>query len=158
MINAAFRRCLETLDTADASRLWAHAFPHLPAPDNDVAMLTMLHVARTQTKSIAFKLRAYSHRWLLERDLPSQLPDELKPSAERVYPRVALAVGISYMFRDPLLKPASDMIRGAMETAVLEAEGDGKLLDSEHVKARMYEARDRERRALFGRFAPLKAS
>jgi hypothetical protein len=152
----AFRRSLETLDTAEGFRLWAHAFPHLPPPENDDGMLTMMHLARTQSESLPFKLRAYSHQWLCERDLPSQLPDHLKPSAERIYPRVAHAVGISYNFRDEALKPAADMIRGAMEGAVMDADADGKLTDSPFVKARMYEARDKERRALFGRIGLIK--
>jgi hypothetical protein len=151
MLDEAFRARLVDLDVAESFRLWRHVFPHLPPPENDEGMLTMLHMARTQTKSIPFRLRAYSHRWLIERDLPSHLPDHLKPRAERVYPRVVVGVGISYNYRDPLLKPAGVLIRTAMEGAVLEAEADGKLNDDPYVTARMHEARDKEKRALFGR-------
>lgn len=149
-------RCLESLDIQAARGLWGIHFPHLSAPASDDDMLTMLHMARTQSEAIGFKLRAYSHRWLTERGYPSQLPDRLKPSAERLYPKVAHAVGISYNFIAPDLKPAADMIRGAMESAVMEADADGKLTDSPFVKARMYEARDKERRALFGRIGLIK--
>jgi hypothetical protein len=149
-------RSLETLDVQAARGAWGAMFPHLSPPQSDDDMLTMLHMARTQSEQIAFKLRAYSHRWLTERGYPSQLPDHLKPSAERLYPKVAHAVGISYNFRDETLKPAADMIRGAMEGAVMDADADGKLTDSPFVKARMYEARDKERRALFGRIGLIK--
>jgi hypothetical protein len=43
-----------------------------------------------------------------------------------------------------------------MEGAVMDADADGKLTDSPFVKARMYEARDKERRALFGRIGLIK--
>jgi hypothetical protein len=152
----ALTRCLETLDVSAARKVWGALSPHIPAPAKDADMLTMLHMARTQSDAIGFKLRAYSHRWLTERGYPSQLPDHLKPSAERLYPKVAHAVGISYNFRDEALKPAADMIRGAMEGAVMDADADGRLTDSPFVKARMYEARDKERRALFGRIGLIK--
>jgi hypothetical protein len=155
-MNDAFRRSLETLDTAEGFRLWAHAFPHLPPPENDDGMLTVMHIARTQSESLPFRLRAYSHKWLCERDLPSQLPDHLKQPAERIYPRVASAVGISYNFMNPDFAPAADPIRKAMEGAVMDADADGRLTDSPFVKARMYEARDKERRALFGRIGLIK--
>ena len=155
-MNDAFRRCLEALDVADGFRVWKHTFPHLPAPENDEGMLIMLHMARTQTKSLPFRLRAYSHAWLGERGLPSQLPDHLRRSAERIYPRVSAAVGISFKVSDPLLKPAYDLVRGAMEGAVYEAEADGKLRDDAHVKTRMAEAKEREKRAVFGRIGLIR--
>ena len=155
-MNAEMVRCLESLDIQAARGIWGAAFPHFPTPASDDEFLTMLHMARTQSSAVMFKLRAYSHRWLTERDLPSQLPDHLKPSAERLYPRVASAVGISYNFHAPELQPAAVLIRGAMEGAVLEADADGKLTDAPHVKTRMYAARDRERKALFGRVGLFK--
>lgn len=155
-MNDAFRRVLETLDVADGFRLWKHQFPHLPPPENDEGMLIMLHMARTQTESVPFRMRAYSHAWLGERSLPSQLPDHLKRPAERLYPRVSAAVGISFKVSDPFLKPAYDLVRGAMEGAVYEAEADGRLLDDLHVKVRMNEAKEKEKRALFGRIGLVK--
>jgi hypothetical protein len=53
--------------------------------------------------------------------------------------------------RDPAKAEAGLLIRGAMEHAVLEAEGDGKLLDDAHVRRRMQEARAKAKRQLFGR-------
>jgi hypothetical protein len=89
-----------------AARLAASA-----AAESDAEALVTLHHARTQAESIALKLRAWSHRWLLEHGYPSGLPDHLKPSAERIYPRVVEGVGISVNFRSPILQPITE--RGA---------------------------------------------
>jgi hypothetical protein len=155
-MQADLRRCMEALDVPGMRALWAKQSPHLDQPKSDEDALVALHMARTGSEFLAFKHRAYSHAWLSERGLPSQLPDRLKPRAERLYPRAVSAVGISFRVRDPLLKPAYDMIRGAMEGAVLEADADGRIEDSPFVKARMNEAKDKERRALFGRFGLVK--
>lgn len=147
----AFRRCLEELDVEGIRSLWAEHSPHLSQPSVEEALVS-LHMARTAAEGIEFKHRAYSHRWLTERGYSSQLPDHLKQSAERVYPHVAAAVGISFNFQMKELKPAAELIRTEMEKAVLEADADGRLLDSEYVSQRMNEARDREYKALFGKW------
>jgi hypothetical protein len=146
----AFRRCLEELDVEGIRSLWAEHSPHLSQPSAEEALIS-LHMARTAAEGIEFKCRAYSHKWLTERGYSSRLPDHLKQSAERIYPRVVKGVGISYNIRAPELRPAAKLIQGAMEQAVLEADANGKLSDTEFVKNRMNEARDKERRALFGR-------
>lgn len=135
-----FRRCLTDLDVAQARRLWAHVNPHLPQPRSDGETLIMLHHARTQAKSVAFKLRAYSHAWLVERSLPSGLPDELRPPAERIYPRVVEAVGIAVVAGSPERTEHARAVRSAMENAVLESYADG-VRDPAIIKARMGEAR-----------------
>lgn len=150
-VGAEFRRCLEDLDVAGVRKLWAHISPNLPAPKSDAEALTTLHMARTAAESMPLKLRAYSHRWLLDRGLPSQLPDPLKPKAERLYPRVIEAVGISVNFSSPLLKPAEALIRTSMEDAVNDVFADDPHPDPALVSARMAEARERETKALFGR-------
>jgi hypothetical protein len=85
--SAAMRSILQDLDVQAARLAWGE-------PD-DAKTLVMLHMARTAAKSIPMGLRAYSHRWLVDHGLPSQLPDELKPKAERMYPQVVSAVGIA---------------------------------------------------------------
>src|SRR6266403_1167373 len=100
---SAFRRCLIDLDVAAARKLWAQTRPGFVRPDNDKEMLIVLHHARTQASSIALRQRAWSHRWLLDHGYPSGLPDKLKPRAERIYPRVVEAVGISVNARSELL-------------------------------------------------------
>ena len=102
----------------------------------------MLHHARTQAASMPLNLRAYSHRWLLDHGYPSGLPDELKPRAERIYPRVASAVGISVNVRSAFMKPVAEALRGAMSDAVMDAYADGKT-DPAFVSARMREAREK---------------
>ena len=109
-----------------------------------------MHHARTAAESVSLKARAWSHRWLCERDLPSALPDHLKPSAERLYPANKMAVGISVNFRSAWMKGAEAEVRGAMEAEVLNADAHGRIEDAAFVKARMMEAKGRTMRALFG--------
>lgn len=149
MHSAEFRRCLEQLDVAAIRKLWHHVSPHLPQPKTDAEALVTLHHARTQTESIAIKLRAWSHRWLLDHGYPSGLPDHMKASAERIYPRVVEGVGISVNFRSPILKPITEQVRGAMEDAVSEAYAD-KRTEPAFVRARMLEARATAMRKLVG--------
>ena len=141
--SAEFRRCMEDLDVPQARKLWTHVFPHLPAPATDGDMLAQLHMGRTASKSVRFRLRAYSHAWLLGEGLPSMLPDELRPRAQRVYPVIAHAVGIATRaeIRTPEDAAKWDHIRKAMEGAVMEAAEEGKITDSAFVRARMAEAR-----------------
>jgi len=141
MHSAEFRRCLVDCDTVGIRKLWAHVSPHLPQPQDDDQALVTIHHARTQAQSLPLKLRAYSHRWLTERSLPSGLPDELKPSAERLYPRIVSAVGIAVK---PFRQSAdhAKALQGAMSDAVADAYADGRQ-EPEFVKARMREARDK---------------
>ena len=145
------RALLESGDVARFREAWPVAFPGLPAPPTDGEAEAVMHYARTKAISVSFRARAYSHAWLLERGLPSGLPDNLRPKAQRVYPVKALAVGISINYSDPLLLPAAREIRGVMENAVLDAHADGKLADSAFVTKRMNEARAKTARKLFGR-------
>lgn len=147
--HAEMRRCLEDVDVAGIRALWAHVSPNLPQPKTDDQALVVLHHARTQAQSIPLKLRAYSHRWLLERGYPTGLPDQLKPSAERLYPRVEGAVGISVNIRGPLA-PAAPLIRVAMEDAVKECYADGHKT-TDIVKPRMMEARSKAFRQVLGK-------
>jgi hypothetical protein len=149
--SAQLRRCLESADVAGCRRLWAAISPHLPQPKTAAEALIILHHARTQSESIALKLRAWSHRWLLDHGYPSGLPDRLKPSAERLYPRIAKAVGVSVNARSEIMRPVALMIRDAMNVAVLEAFDDGRGDNAEFVKARMAEARSTVQQKLLGR-------
>lgn len=147
----AFVSILETLDVPEARRVWAVVAPGAVQPGSDADMLVTLHLARTQAEAVTEERRLYSHAWLTERGLPSQLPDALRPKAERLYPRIAAAVGISVNFSAPALRPAARMIEDAMSDAVNEAFADGRT-DTAFVTARMTEARTRVGRQLFGRW------
>lgn len=149
MHSAEFRRCLEYLDVEGMRRLWRHVSPHLPQPKDDAEALVTIHHARTQTESIPLKLRAYSHRWLLDNGFPSGLPDALKPSAERIYPRVSESVGISVNFRSPILAPITHLVRGSMEDAVMDAYAE-KNTEPAFLRARMAEAKSTAIRRLVG--------
>jgi hypothetical protein len=140
-----FRQFLEAADIDGVRRLWEHVHPHLPAPIKDSDVLVAIHMARTQMVSVAFRLRAYSHRWLVDHGYPSMLPDGLKPRAERMYPRIAEAVGISVTASHPLLKPVAASVERAMADAVEDAFAQGRR-EPEFLRARMQEAREREHR------------
>jgi len=143
-------RCLDELDVEGMKKVHARVFPHLPI-GSDETILKTLHIARTSCEKLAFWKRAYSHSWLEERNLPSRLPDHLKKRADRLYPRVVGAVGISINFKAPDLKPAGDMIQSAMSAEVEDCYADGRQ-EPDYVKPRMLEAGRSERRKLFGRW------
>jgi hypothetical protein len=151
MSASAFRALLEAGDVNGLRVAWGELAPHLPQPDTHKKAEICMHMARTCTHGVPFRERAYSHAWLTEQALPSQLPDHLRPRAERMYPRTVSTVGISVNTRNEWLKPITGEVQHAMEYAVLEAEGDGKLEDAPHVRSRMFEARDRTYRKLLGR-------
>lgn len=145
---AEFRRALEDGDVATLRRIWGGLSPHLPQPTQEQAEASM-HAARTQAESVSVAKRCYSHRWLEERNLPSQLPDRLKPEADRLYPRIADSVGISVNFGSEWMRPAAEIVQGVMEHSVLDSFADGTK-DPVIVKARMLDAKAREMKGLFG--------
>lgn len=149
MSAAQFRELLESADVAGLRRYWREAMPEMPQPKNDLEAETMMHMARTEAISISFRRRAYSHQWLTERNLPSLLPDDLRPKAEQIFPVVKESVGISVNYSMGFMKPAADIVRGAMENAVLDCYAERRT-ESTFVRARMMEAKEREQKALFG--------
>lgn len=150
MSASEFRSLLAAGDVRGLRAYWAKVSPQLPQLRNDEEAEIAMHMARTSAKSIPLKLRVWSHRWLVERMLPSQLPDALRARAERMYPVVRDAVGISVNFSSALLAPAALEIRSSMEDAVEDAYAEGRT-DPGFVTSRMQEARARTTRALFGR-------
>jgi hypothetical protein len=136
-----FRRCLLELDVPGIRQIWRHVAPHLPHQSDDQILAT-LHAARTQANSIPHHLRFYSHQWLSERDLPSGLPDELRPLAQRMYPRTVSAVGIGVRSLFGKQRPLAAALEAAMADAVREAYAEGKT-DPAFVRARMQEARNK---------------
>lgn len=124
------------MDVDFAVKLWNYTNPQFPV-NRKQAEITM-HMARTGAESVPEKHRFYSYRWLCDHGLPNQLPDRLKPSAEKMFPKKASVVGIATKTRSIV----ANAIRGAMSYAVLETYGDG-CEDSEVVKKRMMEARDK---------------
>lgn len=147
--SGAMREALEAIDVPRMRTLWAHVSPHLPVPARDSDVIVAIHIARTQSNSVAFTLRAYSHRWLVERGYPSMLPDGLKPRAERVYPQIVEAVGIAVKASSLLVKPVAAAVQKAMGDAVEDAFADGRK-DPVFVRARMQEARETTMRKLLG--------
>lgn len=147
----AFRNLLTAGDVEGCRAFWRRHAPHLPQPETREQAEIVMHRARTEAESVPLAARAWSHRWLVERDLPSGLPDHLRPRAEQVCPVRVNAVGISINTRSEWLRPAMTEVREAMERAVLEADAEGRVEDTAFVSKRMAEARGRTMRALFGR-------
>lgn len=145
-----FRQLLEAGDARALRRAWHKLMPTMPQPDSDEQAELTMHVARTASVMVSFKARAYSHRWLTERSMPSQLPDELRPKAERMYPVVAEGVGVSVGFVSKWMAPAALEVRGAMNDAIEECYADRRT-DPAFVSSRMAEAKEKTLRALFGK-------
>ena len=139
--SAEFRRCLIECDIPAVRKLWGFLAPHLSQPKTEHEALTTLHMARTQMDSIPLKLRAYSHRWLLDQGYPSQLPDELKPRAEQICPKIVDAVGISVNTRSLEFEPIVALVRAAMEDAVNDAYSNRIRPSVERIKEMMRAAR-----------------
>lgn len=146
--SAEMRRCMIDLDVDAMQRLDAHLNPHLASMSKDDTLKSM-HMARTEMKTIPFKLRAYSHSWLTNQGYTSKLPDELKPAAERAYPRIVEGVGIASMRR----APHTLIVREVMSNKVMELYAD-KRTEPTFVKAQMMEARAKELKKLFGKWLP----
>ncbi len=137
-----FLRCLLYLDVAAVRKVWAAVSPGERQPKDNNEALILLHYARTQAQSVPGNMRAYSHRWLCERGIPSGLPDEMKPKADRVHPKIVEAVGVSVKSMGEAGIPLAKAIERAMSDAVEDAYADGNR-NPEFVKARMNEARAR---------------
>lgn len=150
MTALTFRNLLEAGDVDGCRAYFAAHAPHLPQVETREQAEIVMHRARTEAGSVSLKARAYSHRWLSERGLPSGLPDALKPAPDRLYPVRKVSVGISFNFRSPHLERAARIVQKAMEDAVLDADAHGRIEDSAFVSARMAEAKDRAMLALFG--------
>lgn len=149
-MHAHFATAVETLDVALLRRMWAHVAPNMPQPRDDVQALATAHYARTLMGRVKFDLRAYSHAWLLERALPSGLPDNLRPRAQRVYPVTVGSVGIAVRGSTEIGRVVAPLILGAMEYAVKESYADGHKDEPKVVKGRMMEARKVTIRKLLG--------
>lgn len=151
-MRAEFAALLAQGDAAALRRAWRQVAPHLPQPTTDAEAEIIMHHARTQARSVPMRARAWSHRWLLERGLPSGLPDILRPRAERLYPRVVEAVGISSM----LVTPVTGPLRAVMTEQVEDAYATHRILRlpaserADIVRGRMREARAKERKRLMG--------
>lgn len=132
-----FRRCLDEMDVGGMRRLASIVGQReMSVEHTTIAM----HYARTQAESIAFEKRAWSHAWLSERGFPSGLPDELRPRADRIYPRVVEAVGVAVKPMSEASIPLAKAIERAMSDAVAECYADG-VRDPLIIRARMAEAR-----------------
>jgi len=142
---SAFRQALLDGSATDVRALWALVYPQLPQPENDKEAAVVMHRARTEANSIPLDLRAYSHRWLTERGLPSGLADHLRPRAERMYPVVAEGTAIAVRSRSPEGLNRALALRNAMSDAVAEMYAGGNK-SPEQIKNRLAEIRHKWRK------------
>ena len=145
-------RCLVDCDVPGIRKLWKHVAPHEPEPKTDMDCLISIHMARTVSKSLSNRLRFYSHRWLTDNGHPSQLPDNLKPKAERMYPAASQgSVGIACRTFNPIMLPVVAHVQESMEHAVLDCYANGDR-DPVVVKQQIMEARTKTLKKLTGIF------
>jgi hypothetical protein len=141
-------RCILDCDAAGAMRLWRHVNPTMPQPKNEKEAVVQIHIARTQMESVPFLLRAYSHRFLIDNGYPSFLPDVLKPKAERVYPKIVTAVGISVNM-PAIMAPVAAEVEKAMSDAVADAYAENRT-ESNFLRKRMMSARQKTIKKFLG--------
>ena len=137
----AMLRCIRDCDAELAMRIWQADRPSLPQPENVYQAKMMLHYARTLLNSIPHRDRFYSHRWLLDNNFPSALPDRLKAKAERMFPVEVAVVGVASGSKPGGKTAFNYAVEKVMADAVLEMQADGHKLDAPIVKARMLEQR-----------------
>ncbi len=116
----------------------------MPQPESYDEAETIMHQARTAADSMPMHKRIYSHAFLDERGLPSQLPDGMKPPRDRKGPPVifsAALIGVSSFSQQSGRREEAK----AMERAMADAVGDmitSGITDRERIAKRMWEARD----------------
>lgn len=149
--HSIIREVLEKADAAAFRRHWSDIFPHLAdkGPKTNTEAEISLHMARTQSEWLDDRKRCYSHAWLIERKLPSQLPDNLKAKADRLYPRVVEGVFVSANSNSPLIKPIAKLAQAAMCDAVEDAYANGDT-EPAFVRSRIQDARKRTFRKFLG--------
>jgi len=139
--SAAMFNCIREIDVKRAMGIWKSERPNAAQPENEYQATMMLHYARARMPSMPEQLRFYSHSWLINNGFPSELPDELKPKAQRMYPILAGAVGVSSGSLGGRKSAFNYAIDKVMSDAVLETHADGYKLDSPIVKHRILEMR-----------------
>lgn len=149
-LHEVMRRALEEHDVLTCCRLWEVVAPGMPQPANAESATAGMHMACTMAANVALRSRAYSHRWLLDHGYPSQLPDNLRPKAEQMFPKVVDAIGIACGGTSELGRAIAPIVRGAMESVVLEHYADG-VHDPKIIKPRMLEARRNAVKKLLGK-------
>jgi hypothetical protein len=133
--------CIRDIDHEVAMKIWKHARPSAAQPENDLQAIIMLHYARTKIASMPEALRLYSHCFLRDYNVPSALPDHLKPKAERLYPIGTRSVGTSSIKIGGEKTVFNRAIDKIMADAVLETYADGHADQPQIVKARILEKR-----------------
>lgn len=139
-ISEAVRVILERLDVAAFRAAWPRLRPGQAALRSHHEALTVMHAARALCEAIPVKLRRESYRWLIGNGITPPVTYERLLGAPPVYADTTL---LSVNAGHPEVVEA---IGGVMLGALHESEADGD--PARVTRARMQEARHRERRAL----------
>lgn len=143
MSGKTFRALLETGNFAGLLK-WSRLVQPVKQQPKDLAEAEiMMHSARTQMETLPIRKRLYSHHWLTERGLPSQLPLGDQPV-------VVSAVGIAVKASNPEMAPVAKMVEKAMADAVEDCYANGDV-EPALVSKRMAEARARTYQQLVGK-------
>lgn len=135
-VSREFREVLFAMDVKRARRMWTQIAPHLPQPLDDSEAERILHMARSEMRSIPTVMRQYSREWLAER-----------------YPlHTAAAVGIAVGLPGAGVRSRNEDVRHEMSEAVLMSyrEGVDLLIDAPVVSGRMFDARAKVHRRIYG--------
>lgn len=125
--------------------------PHQPQPETREDAEIVFHHTRTIVSGLTLGARAYSHAWLRERSLPSGLPDELKPAAERLHPVIVEGVLISVLnANNDMARMAKPLVEADIAEAVADAYARGKT-ETGYIRGLMADTKARSMRSLFGR-------
>lgn len=139
----ALHSALEAGDALACRGLWSRFKPHLPQPSEADAEAVM-HIARTASNGVSLPKRLYSHAWLTERAMRSQLPEDLRPPSEKKGPNViAAAVGVSVNTRKRSVELRA--IAKEAEAAMAKVGGEMTLFgvtDQARISAEMWRAYD----------------
>lgn len=142
--SAAFRSALYDGDVGRTRALWAAVSPDMPQPETYDEAEVIMHQARTGADSVPIQKRIYSHGFLDERGLPSQLPDGMKPPRERKGPPVIFSAALIGVGTTSKREDRREEAK-AMEAVMAEAVGDmitSGVTDKARIVKRMWEARD----------------
>lgn len=143
-----FRRAMIDLDVAALRLVWRKVYPDQVQPKDDAEALAWAHIVRLQAETMPTAARLYSYSWLQEHGYPTDIPVSLSKHRDYVPKIVMGSVGISVGFPGTGMTPENSAVRSVMEYAVLETYADGHKDQPHIVKARMMEARAREKRGL----------
>ena len=142
-ISSELRSALDSGDPMEVTKIYDLTYPKMPKLADRHEAEVVMHKARTGCRVLKLEKRLYSHAWLMERGIKSDLPDDLRPPSQQVRPVIFSAVGVAVNS----LSHRSDRVEEAkaIEKVMARAAGDmirAGITDGKRISARMWEARE----------------